>query len=329
MSSTIAVVGAGNMGMLYASMLGLQSELSGKSGRVVLVSRRQDLVKDINGGGLALGVSSSVPEEHRHGLSTVPRSVSKLLITAVTPSNFSGDVDVVVGLTSIGDLGYALEFARSHLVGSGLVLLLQNGLASRLAARGRDWVPSSAVLGATYLGATVSGLTVTLTHPGITILTVGKEGSTAATRASALLRDAGLEVSVATDEATALWDKLLMTCINWVCGSIGMPIGRALQSPMIRAAVWDVIEEVMPIAVANGARMDPATVRANISGAVAASDATGSTYMQLTRGIRPEVIDICEDILEAAASSRLDAPRVSLLRRLLIHQHWVNSGAAV
>ncbi len=223
----------------------------------------------------------------------------------------------------------ALERAKPLIAPSTWVLSLQNGvgieeLLQRYAPAGR------ALRGTTAQGATLvapgrvrwAGRGPTRLGP----LSPEALDEVALNELKGIVRAldaAGLEARYEPDVERALWEKLLVNAaINPLTALLGVPNGRLVEDPELRAILRDVVREALPVAQAHGVPLAPEEAIALVEGVCRATARNLSSMLQDVRRGRPTEIDfISGPIVREGERLGVPTPLQRLLWRLVRWLH--------
>lgn len=293
----VGVIGAGALGTLVAGLLararGVESWL---------VSRRPEVVDHVQASGVVI---------HDRTVAGAPllRSRPGALVADEAPCRHAGaDLDVVVLLTQAADTPWAIEVADRLVAPAGMVVSLQNGLAS--ADLVEAWGPRG-VAGTTYQAATALGPgEVAWTMRGPTTLAPRATGRPAAVALADRLDGSELPVQVADEGARdgLLWAKLVGALTNAVSGALLVPVHDVLASDAAMAVVGQARAELLAVAEARGIRVEPPAFARPDPATSAAPRPVGSAYQALVAGRPDEVGDTIADLAAAARQAGVPTP---------------------
>lgn len=314
----VGVVGAGGVGLLFAAMLGGAAAADPGGRRVVVASRRADLRRLLTREGI-------VVEREGRATHLPPGSVVGWDPAEEPP----GHCDLVVIASRSQDSAYAVAAAARLAGARGRVLVVQNGLRAWHLTRQSEL---ASVAGATYEMAHVGPTAnhVIWTRAGRTEVAPADDRDVVAV--VDLLRAASLSVEAHASAADVLWRKLVLTVSNWIAAAVGAPLHAVAASPAAEALFLEVVDELEPVAAADGARVSRSWAEQEFAALRAAPTSVGSAYASLRTGQEPEVVDICRSVAERAAAVGTATPRTGALMRLAALQHRVfldERGAAV
>jgi 2-dehydropantoate 2-reductase len=235
----VAVVGPGGVGGLLGAVLT-------RAGHAVRYVARPETAAALNENGIH--VSSAVFGEFQ--------------VPAAAAPDLAGPVDLCLITVKAGSLDAALAHVPIDAVGDGLVLPMLNGVEHMAVLRGR-FRPEQVVAGAIRVETTRVGPgRIEHTSPFCFIdlasatVPVDRVGALAA-----LLRTAGPDVTVAEDEATLLWGKLvLLAPMALLTTHTRAPMGVVREQR--RSDLDAVAAEIATVARAAGAHVDLDTVHA-------------------------------------------------------------------
>lgn len=292
---SVAVVGAGAIGLYYGTRLAL-------AGAEVSFLLRKDLDAVRRRGSILLEV-----EGRRLELSPVRAAGSAAEI---------GQVDLVVVAVKTTS-NEALEALLPPLLGPSTVLLtLQNGLGSdeRLARRfGAERV----IGGLAFIANVRTGPgEVTCYHPGN--LTLGEFGRGPTERLQALAAQfnaAGVRTRIAEDLASARWHKLVWNIpFNGLCiAAGGIPTDRVCADPALAQQARELMREVQRGAQALGHRLSDAFLQQMFEVTPPMGAYRPSSLIDYLGGRDVEVEEIWGEPLRRAAGAGAELPRLGLL----------------
>jgi len=238
----VAVVGAGGVGSVFGGRLAAAGH------EVWLVHRRREVVEALRRDGLRL--ESSDGEQ-------------RIAVNATDDTSEIGPVDVVLILTKSTDTRAAAEASRTLMGEGAIAVTLQNGLGN-LEIIGEVVGTDRALLGMTYVGATVTG-------PGRARFTaagqafIGEPNGQLSQRVNLLaqtLTEAGMPTEATNRLWEMVWGKLVINAaMNATCALTGASGEAALASPAAYEWVGLVAEETAAVARALGVALpyaDPA-----------------------------------------------------------------------
>lgn len=301
MSWTVALLGGGALGSLYAVELGRRGV------DVTVVSRRADVVERIRHHGVTV-------HDRRPGR---PVSTATERVGAVTPEGASGPFDVVLVVVKAADVDWAAELAAGLVATDGVVVGLQNGLRS---AGVVESATTRGVAGTTYQGAVAEGIaTVGWTIDGPTLMAPGPVTAEAARRFSAGVDGAGFHWQIVRDRDAMLWEKLVVAVSNAVSGALALPVHQLLGSSAARQLLDTARREAVAVAETLGVGIDGAALLARLDAATpeGVGATAGSTYQSIVSGRRPEVDDISGALCELGRSVAVPTPVNEVLTRMV------------
>ncbi|MBW3665215.1 MAG: 2-dehydropantoate 2-reductase [Actinobacteria bacterium] len=298
---TVAVVGAGALGCVYAALL----ERTGV--HVTLVTRRSEVAERIASDGVTV-------EDHRSPGAETLREYPEVSGPDDVPG--AGRFDAVLLLNKADDAPWATNLGLRLVADDGLVVSLQNGLRSAELVESAD---PRGVAGTTYQGAThlAPGI-VAWTGEGPTLLAPRPDAELAAERFASIADQPELPVRIVDDRDVMLWEKLALATANSVSGALMLPVHEMLQAASVRRLMALARAEVYEVAGALDVRLDTDRLESFFGrGAPTTTRTAGSTYQSLVSGRPSEAADISGVIVERAHEARVDVP-VNLTLDLLV-----------
>ena len=317
----IAVIGAGSLGSLAAALLAL-----GGGNEVWLIgaaSSAEHLAAIVRDGlrvVLAPQLAAALEPALANRLQAPVRSVRVARSAAA-----AHPCELAIILVKSYRNAEAATQAEALLAPDGLALSLQNGLGNRetLAAL----LPHRAVAqGSTLLGATLLAPgTVLAASLGATTIGAGPElGATQHQRLAGLqaaLRDAGAGAEIVPDARGVVWGKLVVNCaINPVASLLDVPNGALLALKGARAAMAQVVAEVLAVARATGVALpfaDDAALPYVLDVAQATAANTCSMLQDLRRGRPTEIEALNGAVAREAQRLGVGAPVNAALANLV------------
>ncbi|MGF7168572.1 2-dehydropantoate 2-reductase [Sphingobium xanthum] len=246
-SPSVAIIGAGAMGCLFAARLGE------KGARVTLV--------DVDQARLGAIARDGVTLKDDDGSRTIPIGAS--VAADLAP------VDLLILFTKGVHSGAAIR-SVAHLVASKpIVLTLQNGIgnADLLAETfGADQV----LMGTAHVPADLTGPASVLTH-GFGHLDLGGFTTAAdqfAPSVAALLQGAGFDSHVAGDANAAVWEKVAFNAALNASGMICQVPNAGLDNESGRRLAVNVVDETVAVAAAKGISIDRDKIVATVDSAL-------------------------------------------------------------
>lgn len=296
---SVAVVGAGALGGLFAVLL----DLAGLP--TTVLSRRRDVVARIERDGI------HVRDETTDDTSTLLGRPA-----AARADEADGSFGIVLLLNKSFDTEWALELAARVVADDGLVVSMQNGLRTVPLVEAFD----RGVVGTTYQGAAYEpDGTVVWSSAGPTLVAPRPHLGAASDAFVAAVRDSRLPFDVVPDRDVMVWTKLIAAISNSVSGALLVSVADALRSDR----VWDAMDraraEALDVAEKLGVGLDRAELEARFGARpkTASRGTLGSTYQSLASGRVTEVADISGAIVRAAAAVGLPAPYNEMLDLLV------------
>jgi 2-dehydropantoate 2-reductase len=233
----------------------------------------------------------------------------------------AGPADLVVVAVKHWDLAGALPLARRLLGPSTEVLSLLNGVeATGILARA---VGAERVLGGVaYVVAAIDG-PGRIRYGGATArLAVGALGgrrSRAAEEFGAACRRAGVEIRVAEDIESALWEKFVfLTAVSGVTAAARLPIGPLRQHPGARELLERAMREATELARARGIALPSDTVDRQMAICDRLpADSVSSMLTDLSRGNRLELPWLSGAVERMGRESGVPTPAHAFLSAVL------------
>ena len=146
-------------------------------------------------------------------------------------------------------------------------------------------------------------------------------------RLAETLRHAGIPVEIGTAEAQILWSKLVrlnaLACTTSACDC---QIGFIRTDPSWRAALEACVNETAAVANAEGARIDPAALVAELDDAHA--ELGSSMQRDIASGREPELDAIPGAVLRAGRRHRVECPTIARLTALIADRAGIPTPAA-
>lgn len=246
-SPSIAIVGAGAMGCLFAARLAEQGA------RVTLIDVDRDRLAAIARDGVSL--------TDDNGARTL--QVDAALAADVAP------VELLLLFTKGIHSGAAIRSVAHLAASKPIALTLQNGIgnADLLA---ESFGGEQVLMGTAHVPADLTGPSSVLTH-GFGHLDVG--GFTAAAHAfassvAALLQGAGFNTHVADDINAAVWEKVAFNAALNATGMICEVPNAGLDNEPGRRLAEKVVDETVAVAAAQGISIDRAKIVATVDAAL-------------------------------------------------------------
>lgn len=279
----IAVLGPGGVGGLVAAALA-------RAGEDVVVVAREETAEKIARDGIA--VRSVVLGD----FTARPRAVARL----------EEDAPALVIATKATHLDAALERVEGT---PRLVVPLLNGIDHVAALRERF----------EHVTASVIRVESDRPEPGVVVQTspflridLAPDWPAAEVMAGHF-EHAGIPASVSDDEATVMWRKLVrLNALALATSAYEMELGPIRATPELHDELRALIDEGTAVARAEGAQVDPATVRAELAGAH--PELTSSMARDLAAGREPELDAIAGAVLRAGQRHGIPTPTVVRLR---------------
>src|SRR6267143_4283284 len=310
----VAVVGAGGVGSVFGGRLAAAGH------DVWLVHRRREVVEALRRDGLRL--ESSDGEQ-------------RIAVNATDDTSEIGPVDVVLILTKSTDTRAAAEASRTLMGEGAIAVTLQNGLGN-LEIIGEVVGTDRALLGMTYVGATVTGPgRARFTAAGQTF--IGEPNGQLSQRVNLLaqtLTEAGMPTEATNRLWEMVWGKLVINAaMNATCALTGASGEAALASPAAFELVGLVAEETAAVARALGVSLPYADPAARVRQHCRDVGASKPSMLQDMERGRPTEIDAINGAV-VREGARLGVPtpynRALLLlvkaRQEVSAQHSVSAG---
>lgn len=246
---TVAIVGAGAMGCLFAARLAAADHAV--------------TVIDVDEARLAALGQQGITLTDDDGMRTVP-------VAAARAAAVAGPVDLVILFTK-GMHSAAAIRSVAHLAGrETLALTLQNGLgnAETIAT---VWDPARILIGATDFPADLTGPTSVASH-GSGHIWVGAfdgGGGEAVAAVVAALRTSGLDAVADPAVLVSIWEKVAFNAaLNALATITGLTVG-GMDTPAGCRIAMAVVDETVATAAAEGLTLDRAGIAAKIDHALA------------------------------------------------------------
>jgi 2-dehydropantoate 2-reductase len=297
--TSIAVVGAGAMGSVFAA------RLADGGADVVLVDVSAPLVERLNRDGLAL----DGPDGHR-----------SVRLPATEAPGEHRPVDGVFVFVKCHQTAAAAELARP-LVGPGTaVVSLQNGWGNG-DVLAEAFAPDQLVVGVTYISATVRGPAhVAYSGNGPTFVGGWTEAARPlAERVAGWLRADGLDVELPGDVRTEIWKKLVLNAATLPTAALtGLAAGPLGRHPQMREVVRAAATEAVAAGRAAGYDLDEPERQEAIAAVLArAGDGKASMLQDVEAGRRTEIDVISGAVLRAGEAHGVPAPVTRTLHDLV------------
>ncbi|MEH3108007.1 MAG: 2-dehydropantoate 2-reductase [Sphingomonas fennica] len=295
---TIAIVGAGAMGCLFAARLAA-------AGHAVTVI-------DVDDARLAALGGQGITLADDDGTRTVP-------VGAARAAAVAGPVDLVILFTK-GMHSAAAIRSVAHLAGpETLALTLQNGLgnAETIAA---VWNPARILIGATDFPADLVGPTHVASHGAghIWLGAFAGGGDDAVAAVVAALRAGGLDAVADPDVLVSIWEKVAFNAaLNALATITGLTVG-GMDTPAGRRIAMAVVDETVATAAAEGLTLDRAGIAAKIDHALAHHRGHKASMLQdRLAGRATEIETINGAIVARAAAAGVPTPVTATLADLV------------
>jgi 2-dehydropantoate 2-reductase len=295
----IGIVGAGAMGSLYGGKLALAGA------EVLLYDISRAHVEAVNSAGLAI--------EELDGKTTVVR-----LKATVVPADLSSAEALLIFVKSSATAAAARQFAA--LAGPGAIAVtLQNGLGNEQLLREAFGAERTAA-GVTSQGATFVGPgRVRHAGTGPTHLCMSDRDNGKLAPLAASLQAAGFETHLEKSIDSLVWSKLVINVgINALTALAGLPNGRLLDFPQLRALMAELVDEAVLVAKARGIKLSYAEPLAMVYQVAEKTGRNRSSMLQDFDRRRASEIDFINGaIVREAESLGLEAPVNRTITRLV------------
>jgi 2-dehydropantoate 2-reductase len=233
-------------------------------------------------------------------------------VDVATAGSLDREVDVLWVTPKATQLEAALELAPPERVGEAVVVPLLNG------------VDHVALLHDRYGNVLAGAISVESerVEPGLVrqkspfafaVLAPGPRQA----QLAAELRAAGIEVSVAPDEPTLLWEKLVFLApLALTTTALGAPVGAVQADPEWRARLERCHDEAVSVGLAAGATLDAAEIRRRFTG-FSGGEMRTSMQKDFDAGRPLELDAIGGAILRAGRNHAIETPATGELVRLV------------
>jgi 2-dehydropantoate 2-reductase len=288
-SEKVAVLGIGAVGTAIAARVAA-------IGTRVLCVGRPETVAALRADGLEVETPDGPIRARPEAVESLTEPVSLLV--------------VAVKATALAE---ALERVEVFAVADGVVLSLENGLEHPTTIRRR--------LGPRVAPGTISRFSGERLAPGhtrehtrIPLVTAATGDHTrhAVERALRPVAAAGIDVAIADDEASVLWEKTArLGPLAAATSASGLAVGELRGDTSWRRRLDAALTEAIAVAAADGVELDPAAQWAVIEGMPA--EATTSTALDVVHGRPSELDAIAGSVLRAARRHGLACPTLEAL----------------
>ncbi len=250
--------------------------------------------------------------------SRLPRSIdlrsAEAPIELVTSPREARNVEVVIVALKAHDTAAAEPWLERLVGPQTTVVVVQNGVEhGRLLRR---FLPPDGIVPAIIDTAVERRAEGDLIHRAGDLLTLADRPG--AERLGPLLGGSVLRVEVSADFTTAAWRKLLG---NLASNPLTTLTGRRMEvfgDPAVRAAALGLLDEALPVARAEGARLDDEAPSRIVAGLAALPAEGGSSMLYDRLSGRPlEVDGLCGGLLRAAARHGIEVPLNAQVATLL------------
>jgi 2-dehydropantoate 2-reductase len=296
----IAIMGAGSLGLLFASKLAVVGE------DVEIITRTETQAESLRRSGISLeGVTLDIKNgikatsfENRTGLSQQDHTILDYLVLTVKQS-------------AIDDL--LLSYLMSRMASHTTVVCFQNGIGHEEKLL-RFLHQSQLLLAITTEGARkLSSTTVAHTGKGITYLgflgPVEESQSKIQKIFAALLEKAGFEVSLSKNMVTRVWNKLIMnSVINPLTAVLRISNGELLQSPHCRTMMRALFLEAVSVAAAKQIAISDDLWKALLQVCENTAANHSSMLQDIQQGRMTEIENMNGSLLRIAKALKLELP---------------------
>lgn len=286
---TVAIVGAGAMGGLWAA------KLTAAGMPVAILETSQEVIDAVTGTGLVL--------QSAEGTETVR-------VRATTCAEEVGPVDVVFFFVKAHHTAMAADLAKPLVGPATTVVTLQNGWGNA-AVLAATYPPERLVIGVTYHSATVLAPgRVAYTDPGPTFVGPYSDGAPLdrATAVRDLLTAAGFEVTLTPRIKAEIWKKLVMTAATLPTAALTrLRSGQQGQLGPLLDLVDALAVETVHVACAQGYDIDLHEQISHIH-AVLVGPGKGSMLQDVEAGRKTEIDVINGAVVRAADHLGIDVP---------------------
>lgn len=287
----IAVIGAGGVGGYFGARLAL----AGNDVTFVARGRHLEAIE-------------------RDGLRVASEATPMHLVDARVTSDVSaiGDVDIVLLCVKLWDVESTAGAIRAHLRDDGVVIPFQNGIDSpALVSRA---VGAEHVLGGiAYIAASIESPGV-IRHLGtMARMRVGAFDGVRADAAGgfvALASAAGIEIAMAPDIRTALWEKFVfLSALSGATCLTRQPLGVIRGDPHMRSTFEAILRETWSVGRARGAALSEDFVGKQLAMAdTLPFEMRASMLHDLTAGNRLEAPWLCGAIARLGRDAGVPTP---------------------
>ena len=295
----IGIVGAGAMGSLFGG------KLAQAGAEVLLYDIARAHVEAVNASGLTI--------EELDGKAQVVR-----LKATVVPADLADAEVLLIFVKSSATAAAARQFAG--VAGPGAIAVtLQNGLGNEQILREAFGAERTAA-GVTSQGATFVGPgRVRHAGTGPTHLCMSDRANQKLAPLAEVLNRAGFETHLEKSIDSLVWSKLVINVgINALTALTGLPNGRLLDFPQLRALMADLVAEAVRVAQARGISLSYAEPLATVYTVAEKTGRNRSSMLQDFDRRRPSEIDFINGaILREAESVGIETPVNRAVTRLV------------
>lgn len=240
----ISIIGAGAMGCLYASMLSARHDVT---------------LYDV--------VPAVVDEINRHGIlcREPDGKINEFAVRARLSGDCDGQSDLVILFVKDLYSRSALETNKALIGDKTLLLSLQNGMGNQEILE--EFAPSERVLLGTTKHNCVTVAPARIYHSGSGITYIGSPAlrHTTAKSIAKAFEDCGIEADMCESVRHLLWEKLFVNMtINPVTAILDAPIGVLYSDENLRVLTRKLIDEAVPVALADGEKFDATVIYENL-----------------------------------------------------------------
>jgi len=296
----IGVIGAGAMGSLYGG------KLAAAGAEVVLYDISRPHVEAVNASGLVI---AELPD----GKENVVR-----LKATVVPGDLADADLLLVFVKSNATAAAARQFAGLAKPGA-IAVTLQNGLGNEQLLREAFGAERTAA-GVTSQGATFLG-PGRVRHAGVgpTHLCMSDKANEKLGPLAEALQRAGFETHLENSIDSLVWSKLVINVgINALTALTGLPNGRLLDFPQLRALMADLVAEAVNVARTRGVALTYAEPLAMVYTVAEKTGRNRSSMLQDFDHRRPSEIEFMNGaIVREAESLGVEVPVNRTITRLV------------
>lgn len=289
MNKTVAVLGPGAVGGVFAVRL-----LA--AGNHVITVGPAETIGMVALAGITLEIDGELDSARPEVRERLERPVKLLLVSVKSHK-----------------LADALERVDPETVANGVVVPLMNGLEHLVPLREHFGPRVAAASLSRFEAYRVGRVQIVQPHPG-GVVTMASEELTEEelTDAGALIREAGFEVNVDTDEKSVLWRKAARLAVLSAATSLTRrPVGALREDPEWRPRMEAAIAEACAVAAADGVNLIPSSQWTVITSMD--YDLTTSTARDVADGKPSELDAIAGSVVRAGERLGVPCPVLSEL----------------